>query len=121
MQEFLTKIGLEPHEQAATRFAYAIWKGIDWACPLWKTAGKDVYNRFESRVRTSARKQNLHEYLCKLAHKCHVSVPIIDKKTLVFALEVDEYLALKFAREQSGLLVAAIRAYNNNRKEKDPK
>ena len=114
------EMGLEPHEGLAAKIAYAVWISIDWAAPLWKSAGYDVYGRFESRVRAAARESTVKGFANKLARKCHVAVPQISEALFknLSSGPADE-LVLNFARKQSGLLVAAMRAHKENVKPKE--
>jgi len=117
-KEFLEGFGLAEHEVIVARIAHAVWASIDWNAPFWKTAGFAVYERFESRVRAAARESTLHGFASRLARKCHVAVPHFGGVLLddMGVAAKDTQGALSFARKESGLVVAAIRAHNDERK-----
>jgi hypothetical protein len=120
----LNTLGLKEHETIMVQGAYAIWRSIDMQSPLWKTAGADIYDRFESRIRASAREYDVASFINKLARKCHVAAPNLSKDWIIEAKKQDQEqnrASLEFAKDQSGLLVAAMRAYKDEQKQKSTK
>lgn len=120
MRDFLqNNIGLKPYEATIVIGTHAVWRSMDLQCPLWKTAGVDIYDRFESRVRAAARELDVTSYVNRLARKCHVAVPNVGEAFFADARGMsveDNKAAMDFARDQSGLLVAAMRAYKDDQK-----
>ncbi len=119
MKEWLEETGFEPPEVAVVSVCLAVFRGIDWESPLWKTAGKDMYDRFESRIRSAAREHTLARFASKLARKCHVSTPYMDQgllQSLTCIADHHQERGLDFARSQSGLAVAAMRAFRDEKK-----
>lgn len=114
MLKFLESVGLDSDESTIVVCVWSVWRAIDWDSLLWKTAGKDLYNRFESRIRASAREKDIKSFLARLCRKCHVSVPRMDDSTFKMIASADNNNSLKFARTQSGTIVAAMRAYKDD-------
>ena len=117
MKEYLESLGVVGAENLAARLVYAIWSAIDWQSPLWKTAGHDCYNRFESRVRTAARSRSLSDFVSALGRRCHVVVPALDAFDRADMETADGDGLLRLARENSGLTVATMRLWIEQRRE----
>jgi hypothetical protein len=119
-RDFIGELGFEQHEQVMALTVHAVWVSIDWNMPLWRTAGPAVYDRFESRVRAASREATVHGFAARLARKCHVATPRFDAPLLVDMAQesLDAIKALNFTRRESGLVVATIRAFNDERKVK---
>lgn len=106
--------GLAPHEMLAVRAAYAVFDAIDWKDGQWKTAGKAVYERFRSRLVVAAREAAMPAFVERLARKCGVAVPRIDADLFASLGGLDAEPALRFARENPGVLVAALRLFKES-------
>lgn len=117
MKEYLESLGILGAENLAARLAYAIWSAIDWQSPLWKTAGHDCYNRFEARVRTAGRQRSLSDFVSALGRRCHVSVPVLDAIDRADMESADAAEILRLARDNSGLTVATMRLWLEQRRE----
>lgn len=117
MKQYLESLGISGAENLAARLIFAIWSALDWHSPLWKSAGADVFNRFESRVRTAARARTLADFVSALGRRCHVAVPRleeVDRADMAGEAAAD---VLCLCRENSGLTVATMRLWLDLRKE----
>lgn len=77
MDDYLKSMGVDDNNRLAARLAYCVWCAIDWQDGLWKSAGVQVYDRFESRIRQAARESTVVGFLTRLSRRCHVTVPPI--------------------------------------------
>lgn len=117
MKEFLESMEIEGAENLAARLVYAAWSAHDHKDPLWKSAGAQVYDRLESRVRQAARTTTLRDFVSLLCRRCHVAVPRLEQVDQVDLRSApDEAEVLRLLRENSGLVISAMRLWSDEKR-----
>lgn len=109
----LTEIGLTPVEVVVCRLADAVRQRIDLDKALWRSAGSKLYQRFETRIRSTAYEPDPVRWVFRFATKCSVSPQLIPPELIERARALDRddaRIAMKLLREQPGLVVTAVRA-----------
>lgn len=116
MKEFLETMEIQGAENLAARLVYAVWIAHDHKDPLWKSAGAQVYDRLESRVRQAARVTTMQDFVALLCRRCHVAVPRLEPVDQTDLRTAEPGEVLRLLRENSGLVISAMRLWADERR-----
>lgn len=117
--ETAKRIGLSDNEAVVCMIIDDLWSVIDWSDGLWKNRVA-CYDRLENCLRVASSEVTLREFSVRLAMRMHVSAMDLSVETLtaINAININEQSQLLTSvRRESGLYMAALRIYRDERKQ----